>query len=184
VTPDSLLALDSTALADTTGVLRPRTAMLRSWAFPGWGQASAGAYVRGGFFVAAQGGSWYMLMKTIGKLSEARSIEKARMTWVSDSLRTVIFTDPDGAGEALMDPTTFQEAVEADTSVVAATALVESRRQQRQDWITATIFLTLVSGVDAYVSAHLADAPISLETAAAPDGSVRLGVRVPIGRRP
>lgn len=181
--PDSVLAaLDTATVADTTGV-SPRSAMMRSWLIPGWGQSSVGAYGRGGFFVAVQGASWYMLMKTIGKLAEAHAIETARVEWAGDSLRAIIFADPDGEGADLRDPVAFDEAVDENPRVASARALVDARSQQRQDWITGTLFLTLISGVDAFVAAHLSDAPLTLETAVAPDGGVRVGVRVPIGGR-
>lgn len=181
--PDSVIArLDTTQLADTSGV-SPRSAMIRSWLVPGWGQASVGAYFRGGVFVAMQGASWYMLIKTIGRLQQAQAIERARVNWVSDSLRSIIFADPEGRGAELRDPVAFDEAVSANERVAAARNLADSRSQQRQDWIAATLFLTLISGVDAFVAAHLADAPVSLETTAAPDGSVHVGIRVPLGTR-
>jgi len=181
--PDTLVARGDTIRLDST-LVSPRSAMIRSWLIPGWGQASARAYFRGGVFVAAQGASWYMLIKTMARLAEARAIERARVTWVSDSLRGVIFSDPDGAGEELMDPTSlaFQEAIDENERVIGARALVDSRSQQRQDWITGTLFLTLLSGVDAFVAAHLAEAPASLEASVLPGGGVQLGVRVPIGR--
>ncbi len=180
--PDTVLALPDTVLTDSAGIT-PRTAMIRSWLLPGWGQASVGTYTRGAFFVAAQGGSWYMLVKTLAKLSEARNTERVRVDWVSDSLRAIIANDPDGAGKELSDPVRFQEIVDEDARVVAARSLVSSRSQQRQDWITGTLFLTLVSGLDAFVAAHLADAPVSVETAVTPDRGLRLGVRFPLDRR-
>jgi hypothetical protein len=180
--PDTLVARGDTIRPDS--LVSPRTAMIRSWLIPGWGQASARAYFRGGVFVAAQGASWYMLVKTMARLAEARAIERARVTWVSDSLRGVIFSDPDGAGAELADPTSlaFQVAIDESERVIGARALVNSRSQQRQDWITGTLFLTLLSGVDAFVAAHLAEAPASLEASTTPGGGVQLSVRVPIGR--
>jgi hypothetical protein len=179
--PDTVVASADTIRADS--LISPRTAMIRSWLVPGWGQASAGAHFRGGVFVAAQGASWYMLIKTMARLAEARAIERARVTWVSDSLRGLIFSDPDGAGAPLIDPNqnAFQTAIDESERIVAARALVDSRSQQRQDWITGTLFLTLLSGVDAFVAAHLSEAPASLEATILPGGGVQLGVKVPIG---
>ena len=77
----------------------------------------------------------------------------------------------------------FQEAVDANERVAGARRLVDSRSQQRQDWIAATLFLTLISGVDAFVAAHLSDAPVSLETTATAAGAVEIGMRVPFGGR-
>lgn len=182
--PDSIGALIDSVAADTTAEgLSPRTAMIRSWLVPGWGQSSAGAYFRGGVFVAAQSGSWYMLVKTIVKLREARAMEDVRVRWVTDSLNALIAEDPDGAGRDLADPVRFQAAVDSSARVIRARNLVDSRKQQQQDWITATLFLTLLSGVDAFVAAHLADAPVSLETAALPGGGYRVGLRIPLGGR-
>jgi hypothetical protein len=178
--PDSLLAAEDTTDA-TPNIIRPRTAMIRSWLIPGWGQASARAYFRGGVFVAMQSASWYMLVKTIGRLEQARSMERTRVTWVSDSLRALIFSDPTGAGAELQTPATFQQVLDEDERIVAVRALVDSRSQQRQDWITATLFLTLISGVDAFVAAHLAEAPASIDATPLPGGGVQLGVRVPVG---
>jgi hypothetical protein len=157
--------------------------MIRSWLVPGWGQASVGAHFRGGVFVGMQGASWYMLLKTIGRLEQARAIERVRVDFVSDSLRAIIVADPDGRGAELRDPTEFQEAVDANERVAGARRLVDSRSQQRQDWIAATLFLTLISGVDAFVAAHLSDAPVSLETTATAAGAVEIGMRVPFGGR-
>lgn len=181
VVDTTLLVPDSIA-ADTTGI-SPRTAMIRSWLVPGWGQASVGKPGRGGFFVAVQGASWYMLFKSWARLDQARAIEEARVAWASDSLNAIIFADPAGAGAELADPAAYDEAVAENELVAQARGLVDSRSQQRQDWITGTLFLTLISGVDAFVAAHLADAPVSLETAVTPDGAIRLGVRVPVDRR-
>jgi hypothetical protein len=175
------------AVADTVAApgperVRPRTAMIRSWLFPGWGQASVDAYLRGGFFFGTQTTSWYMLLKTMGKLSEARAFERVAVGRARDSLRTLIDEDPE-THEALLDPSAFERAVNADPDVEATRALVASRRRHRQDWITYTLFLTLASGLDAFVAAHLADPPPALTTGITPDGAVQLRIDVPVGRR-
>jgi hypothetical protein len=183
--PDSLGARFDSIAADTTDDrLSPRTAMIRSWLVPGWGQSSAGAYFRGGVFFAAQSGSWYMLLKTFARLGEARAIERERIRWVSDSLQVLMAEDPDGVGERLQDPVRFQAAVDSSQRVIGARNLVESRQQQQQDWITGTLFLTLLSGVDAFVAAHLADAPITLESTPLPRGGVSIRFSIPFGRPP
>jgi hypothetical protein len=159
----------------------PRTAMIRSWLFPGWGQASVQAYTRGAFFFAAQTTSGYMLLRSIGRLGSARSLERAAVSRATDSLNLIIQKDPDGEGERLMDPAVFEDAVADHPAVDSARALVRARGRQRQDWITYTLFLTLMSGVDAFVAAHLKDAPVSVSGTPARDGGFTLQFHVPTG---
>ena len=58
-----------------------------------------------------------------------------------------------------------------------------AKRQEQQDWMTLLIFNHLMSGLEAYVSAHLYDFPGDLEFRALPDGGVQAGVTLPLGRR-
>ena len=60
---------------------------------------------------------------------------------------------------------------------------LRDKRQQEQDWITLIVFDHLMSGLEAYVSAHLYDFPGDLEMQALPDGRMGLGVTLPLGRR-
>ena len=179
VTGDTLVAPDSVAPA-VRGVVSPRGAMIRSWLVPGWGQASVGSYRRGGFWFALQGTSWYMLLKTLGRLNTARGIEDRLVGIATDSLNALIAVDSLLA-EELSDPLAFEEAVGEHTGVQDIRGLVDAREQQRQDWITYTIFFTLISGVDAYVNAHLRDFPVDITTPPSTDGSIRLMFRVPVG---
>jgi hypothetical protein len=178
VTGDTLVASDSVAPA-VRGV-SPRGAMIRSWLVPGWGQASVGSYRRGGFWFALQGTSWYMLLKTLGRLNTARGIESRLVGIATDSLNALIAMDSLLA-EELSDPLAFEDAVGEHTGVQDIRGLVDAREQQRQDWITYTIFFTLISGVDAYVNAHLRDFPVDIVTPPSTDGSIRLMFRVPVG---
>jgi hypothetical protein len=57
--------------------------------------------------------------------------------------------------------------------------LEEARKRQREDWTALSIFLMLISGVDAFVSAHLQDFPTPLEIEARPVG----GGRIEVGAR-
>lgn len=61
------------------------------------------------------------------------------------------------------------------------TALVRSRTQQREDWIAIAAFSALLSGVDAWVSAHLWD--FEGEVIPPEDGSVGIALRyrIPVG---
>jgi len=56
---------------------------------------------------------------------------------------------------------------------------VKSHTQEQQDWVVLLIFNHLMSGAEAYVSAHLWDFPAGLEIQRLPDGSTNLGLRVP-----
>lgn len=58
-----------------------------------------------------------------------------------------------------------------------------AKRQEQQDWMTLLIFNHLMSGLEAYVSAHLYDFPGDLEFRALPGGGVRAGVTLPLGPR-
>lgn len=60
---------------------------------------------------------------------------------------------------------------------------LRDKRQQEQDWITLIVFDHLMSGLEAYVSAHLYDFPGDLQMQALPDGRMGLGVTLPLGRR-
>lgn len=61
--------------------------------------------------------------------------------------------------------------------------IVEAREEQREDWITLSLFLLLFSGADAYVAAQLADFDERIGVRPGPEGGVRLEARVPVGRR-
>ncbi|MFS8637319.1 MAG: DUF5683 domain-containing protein [Gemmatimonadota bacterium] len=165
----------------------PAGAFVRSLLVPGWGQAVYGAYVRGGVFFALQSGSWFMLLKTIGKLSEARSIEERRVGIVRDSLLAEAAEDPRLA-ERYQDPRALeldvQRAADKDERVTEIRGLVHAREEQREDWIAMTIFVTLMSGVDALVNAHLADFPGRVVVDPRPDGRLTVGLTLPAGGKP
>lgn len=187
-------ARDTTAAAaDTTPrIISPGKAFLRSVLVPGWGQFSVHANTRGVVFVALQSTSWYMLVKTLNRLSDAQnraadSLKFAR-AWVSDTLHAHVAASTDTAFVRRMsNPDTFKIEVNAAADTVAAVkatrALVNSREQQRQDWITYTLFLTLASGVDAFVAAHLADFPATITTRRELNGAYQVKLTVPFPRR-
>jgi len=58
-----------------------------------------------------------------------------------------------------------------------------SKLQQREDWIAILVFNHLMSGLEAYVSAHLYDFPGDLQLQALPQGGMRMGVTLPLGPR-
>ena len=57
------------------------------------------------------------------------------------------------------------------------------KRQQREDWAAILVFNHLMSGLEAYVSAHLYDFPGDLEARPLPGGGTGIGVTLPLGGR-
>jgi len=163
----------------------PGGAFLRSVLVPGWGQAAYGAYFRGGVYFAAEAGSWFMLLKTIAKLGEAKDIKNWRVGMVRDSAMAVITADPEEWAKYENDPLALEaylgRTVDQHPNVRSARKLVDARKEQREDWIVLTLFWALASGVDAYVNAHLSDFPARIEADALSDGRFELGVRLPVG---
>jgi hypothetical protein len=62
-----------------------------------------------------------------------------------------------------------------------ALPLVRARRNEREDWITLSVFWFFFSGADAFVSAYLRDFDTHVEVAPAPTGGVQFGAAVPLG---
>ena len=182
VSAQARVAPRDSAVADTSSRISPGKAFYRSLLIPGWGQASAGAYVRGGTFFALQSASGYMLIKTIGRLSDARGIEQRVETAARDSLIALSQETPEDSAR-LSDPERFLAALDSTPALVRVRGLINSRREQRQDWITYTIAFTLASGIDAFVAAHLAGFPATVDATPRMDGGANLEVRVPVGRR-
>lgn len=162
----------------------PRSAFIKSLILPGWGQFSIGEPVRGTFWVAVQGSSYYMLVKTLGRLSEAK--DRYGNYRAASRLAVLERMETDTVLRKALenDELAFDAEVHKDTLTAAALDLVESRTRHRQDWITYTLFFTMLDGLDAYVAAHLKDFPASITTEVDPERRVSLRVEVPItGRR-
>lgn len=153
----------------------PGGAFLRSLALPGWGHAAIGSYGRGAFYVAAETGTWYALIRTRMRLNEARERASLRERNVRAALER----------EGLTDPIEIEQRVDADPALQDIQGLVEAREGQQEDWLALGIFLMLLGGADAYVSAHLANFPDPIEIGVVPGvaGGVELAVRVPVGGR-
>lgn len=150
----------------------PGGAFLRSLAVPGWGHAAIGAKGRGAFYVITEGGTWYQLIRTRLRLLNARDHLDLRERAVRASL----------ASDGITDPDEIEARLVSDPGVVGARSLVSSRESQQEDWVALAVFLMLLSGADAYVSAHLAGFPdpIDVGVLPGPDGGVELAVRVPV----
>ena len=149
----------------------PGGAFLRSLAVPGWGHAAIGAYGRGAFYAAAEGGTAYALVRTRLRLSDAR----ARASLRERALRRA------WAAEGITDPEEIETLLDADGDLTDARGLVSARESQQEDWVALGIFLMLLSGADAYVSAHLArfPDPIDVGVAPGPGGGLELAVGIP-----
>lgn len=160
----------------------PRGALIRSLILPGWGQFYVGAPRRGAFFVAIQGASYYMLVKTIGKLNDIKDEERVLAQRGRDSLQAAMALDT-ALARRLSDPLLFEDALADYPGLEGARALVTSRERHRQDWIVYTVFFTFASGVDAYVTAHMKDFPVGITTTRRSDGGVGLNLRLNVGTR-
>ena len=168
--------VDSVAPPAETGSTRasPGGAFLRSLMLPGWGQSASGAHSRAIFYTVAEGASGLMLFKSQRFLSSAR--ERVETTTQDAERRAAL------AG--IVEADSVQAFVDADEAVTDARALEESRSQQREDWIAFGLFMLLLGGADAFVSAHLADFPEALTVEPVPGTAnvpaIELGVRLPI----
>lgn len=174
-----------TAAQDTAGrtlLIGPGKAFLRSLLVPGWGQASARSYWRGGIFFAIETVSDYMLIKTIAKLNSAKSWENVRRSFVIDSFQTRLAGDSIFA-DSIKKRGGLTLAVDSTQAVKDAHALVKTRKKQREDWITLAIFWTLAGGADAFVNAQLSDFPTSIEVEPRAGGGLEIRAALP-ARKP
>ena len=116
--------------------ISPLNAFWRSFLVPGWGQARLNRKLSGGIFVAWEGVTLGMSLKTRRELRYLRRNGSAR---------------------------------------------AEGKRQEHEDWLVLLGFNHLFAGLEAYVSAHLADFPGDLRIEAVPGGlgaSVSLPIRL------
>jgi hypothetical protein len=164
--PDSL----SQEVEEGQGGISPRGAFLRSLVIPGWGHAEVASYARGAFYFTFEAASVFMILKTRYSLSRARDRNRLLEATTTARLQAAGITDP---GE-------LETALGEDPAVEDSRALVEARENQREDWVALGLFLLLLGGADAYVSAHLADFPAALEINTAPNGGMQIGVSLPL----
>jgi len=176
VAPDS-------AASDAPPAITPRGALIRSMLVPGWGQAYTGSYLRGGVYFAAQMGSWYMLVKTMARLGEARSIERQRVANVRRELLIQAQSDT-ALQRRYADPAQLEADIAEDERVQHVRKLIDARKEQREDWIAQVIFWTFASAVDAFVGAHLADFPTGIAAEPREGGGIELRLSVPAGGKP
>lgn len=161
----------------------PAKAFYRSLIIPGWGEASAGDYVRGGVFFALAATSDYMLVATLNRLSSAEKLwhqaaldsaaaRLADTTHVLVGIDTLLRKNP-------ADPTWLAK----NDTLVGAYGLVKSRRKQREDRIFQSIFVTLIGGVDALINAELSDFPAGVGVEPKGDGRYEFRVDLALPRR-
>jgi hypothetical protein len=149
----------------------PRGALLRSFLIPGWGQAATGSPGRGGFFLLAEAGSLWMLAKTQGQLRFAADVRRA-----VESEATARFLAEGVSADSV------PLLLDADEGVEAARGLEGARKRQREDWVALGLFVLLLGGVDAFVSAHLQDfpEPLTVEPVVGDRGTrLEVGVSLP-----
>ena len=181
--PDSAQAVDTTEtgaaaqaaagpLGEGAGGIAPSGAFLRGAIFPGWGHATTGSITRGAFFFSVEALSGWMVYKSHQKLGTARDQLAVWEELVGAEL----------AAQGIEDPEALDAALADDERVARFRGLVDARGDQREDWLAISIFTLLLSGVDAYVSAHLRDFPAPLTIEGDPTtGAVEVSVRVPVG---
>jgi len=174
--PDSLRAppvvLEEDSVPEAAGprVVTPRGAFIRSALIPGWGHAKVGAFVRGGFYFTVEATAALMVFKTQTRISLAQNRLAMREAVVTARLEA----------EGLTDPAEIEAALSEDPEVEDLRALEDTRAGQREDWLALGLFLMLIGGVDAYVSAHLADFPAAVVIAPTPDRGVEIGLSLPV----
>lgn len=181
---DPVLGPDTMPVADTIPdeAPVPRNAFIRALLVPGWGHVYVDEHRRGGVYFALQSASWYMLLKTVGRLGEARELERRFTGFARDSLEAAMAADTALARE-LSDPQAYDEALAAYPGLQHRRDLVNSRERHRQDWIVYTAVFTFASAVDAYVTAHLRDFPGHLATGYSRTGGVLVQLTLPVGGR-
>ena len=168
---DTVVVADP-AVADSVVGMGPSGAFLRSAIIPGWGHTTTGSPTRGAFYFSVEALAGWMVFKTQRRLGVARDQAELWEEVAMAELAALGHTDPEEIDAALAD----------HEQVARFRGLVDARREQREDWLAVAIFTMLISGVDAFVSAHLGDFPEPLTIDGDPlGGTVELGVRVPVG---
>ena len=109
-----------------------------------------------------------MLLKTMRRLGSARRQLSLWEERITERLARSGVTEPDE----------IEAELGRDEEVLRLRSLVDAREEQREDWFAVALFTLLMSGVDAFVSAHLQNFPDPL-TVDGGDGSVGVAVRLP-----
>lgn len=174
--PDSLVvdpvAVADSAAADTTTGISPAGAFLRGAIIPGWGHTTTGSLTRGAFYFSMEALAGWMVFKTHRRLGVAQDQATVWEERVTAELMARGITEFEQ----------IEAGLESDEQVARFRGLVDARKEQREDWLAVAIFTLLLSGVDAFVSAHLGDFPEPLTIEGDPGGgTVEVAFRVPVG---
>ncbi len=161
---------------EVAGGITPRGAFIRSLVVPGWGHMAADAPGRAAFYVAAQGGTYWMLAKSLIRRRNAVRYRDSEFDLVVGELRA----------SGMMNPDSLRFRAERDPRVERWDELIEIRGEQVEDWLALGLFLSLLGATDALVAAHMADYPepltIRVGPSAHPGGGWRLGLSLPFDR--
>lgn len=174
--PDTVV-VDSVGVADTLAAdsasgLSPSGAFLRGALIPGWGHTATGSLTRGAFYFSVEALAGWMVFKTQHRLGVAQDQAALWEERVTAELMAQGITEFEALDAALQD----------NEQVARFRGLVDARKEQREDWLAVAIFTLLLSGVDAFVSAHLGDFPEPLTIEGDPEGgTVEVALRVPVG---
>ena len=150
----------------------PGGAFLRAILVPGWGHVSIGANTRAGAYFGIESSVAYGIIRTRRRISEVVSRANFRETQLRESL----------AAQGISDQNQIETALNSDATLTDLIELREARGDQQEDLIAFGLFLLLLSGADAYVSAHLKDFPdpLVIEGQTTGDGRFEIGLRIPI----
>ena len=150
--------------------ISPGGAFWRALLVPGWGHAAIGSYGRAGFYVTAQSGTVYSLLRARMRLGEMQDRVRLREQLIIARL----------ASEGITEPEEIDAQLEADQRLGELRLLLDSREEQQEDLVALALALVFISAADAYVSAHLARFPEPLDVGAepSPSGGLDLSLRV------
>lgn len=169
---DSPAAADSAAGTDSVPPgPSPTGAFLRGALIPGWGHAASGSLTRGAFYFGFEAAAGWMVFKAARRLRVAREQVAVWEERVTAQLER----------EGITDPGEIETELGRHEEVVRLRGLVDGREEQREDWVAVAVFTLLMSGVDAFVSAHLRNFPDPLTIEGSPDGTIEVAIRVPVG---
>ena len=143
--------------------LTPRRAFLYSLFAPGSAQSILGRPTAGSIFIAAEGGAFAMIAKSVNDLRAARAI--------ADDSVVSSYAIPVGGTEPL-------PVYRRTAGALRARSRIPARRAHVEDWITILIVNHFLAGADAYVAANLWDVPTDVSVAPSPGGGVQVGARL------
>ena len=169
---DAVAVADSVDAADSASTrTSPGGAFLRGALIPGWGHAASGSLTRGAFYFGFEAAAGWMVFKTNRRLRVAREQVTVWEERVTAQLER----------QGITEEEEIEAELERHEEVARLRVLVDSREDQREDWVAVVIFTLLMSGVDAFVSAHLQNFPDPLTIDGDPGGTIEVAIRVPVG---